>query len=135
MRYESSFYKRNLERLRSFIICPECLKESLDCHHYDYIKEYIKELEEKPPLESEKFNIFWEEYPRKIARKTAESYWMKANIDEKLFEKIMKSLEAQKKSRQWKSENGKYIPHPATWINQERWNDEIQSIPNKYDLI
>ena len=30
-----------------------------------------------------------------------------------------------KKSKEWKKENGKYIPHPTTWLNQKRWEDEL----------
>jgi hypothetical protein len=28
------------------------------------------------------------------------------------------------KSRQWTDEGGKYIPHPATWLNNHRWEDQ-----------
>lgn len=30
-----------------------------------------------------------------------------------------------KQTEQWKKDNGKYVPYPATWLNQERWTDEI----------
>lgn len=135
MRSESSFYKKNIERLKGFTECPECLREGLHCRHYDYLKAYIQELEKTPPLDAEKFNIFWEMYPRKIARKVAEGYWMKANINEKTFEIIIRALEFQKKSRQWTSDGGKYIPHPSTWLSQERWNDEVETTKSKYDSI
>ena len=25
---------------------------------------------------------------------------------------------------QWKKDGGQFIPHPATWLNQEGWDDE-----------
>ena len=28
-------------------------------------------------------------------------------------------------SAQWQRDNGQYIPHPATWLNQGRWDDEL----------
>ena len=31
-----------------------------------------------------------------------------------------------KQTEQWKKDNGKFIPYPATWLNQERWTDEIK---------
>jgi hypothetical protein len=30
----------------------------------------------------------------------------------------------QRASRQWREDGGRYIPHPATWLNQGRWEDE-----------
>ena len=39
----------------------------------------------------------------------------------------MTALEAQKKSLQWSKEGGQYIPNPTTWLNQERWEDELRS--------
>ena len=40
----------------------------------------------------------------------------------------MVALETQKKNLQWKKDAGQYIPYPATWIHQERWEDETTSI-------
>ena len=41
-------------------------------------------------------------------------------------ETIINALIAQKKTEQWTRDGGKYIPHASTWLNQERWNDEIE---------
>ena len=27
-------------------------------------------------------------------------------------------------SEQWARDGGRYIPHPTTWLNGERWNDD-----------
>ena len=32
---------------------------------------------------------------------------------------------AMEKSEQWKKDDGQFIPHPTTFLNGERWNDEI----------
>lgn len=40
------------------------------------------------------------------------------------FKKIMSAVQKQKESEDWQKENGKYIPHPTTWLNGERWLDE-----------
>ena len=37
----------------------------------------------------------------------------------------MDAISAQKRSRQWTENNGQYIPNPATWLNQRRWEDEL----------
>lgn len=88
-------------------------------------KEIIKEKEVKD-LNST-FSEFWINYPRKIAKQTAFSSWFKLRPDKELFEKIMIGLKKQCKSVQWTNENGKFIPHPSTWINGRRWEDEIYS--------
>ena len=31
-----------------------------------------------------------------------------------------------KETKQWKSDNGQYIPYPTTWLNAKGWEDEIQ---------
>ena len=42
----------------------------------------------------------------------------------------MEALAKQKESDQWKSDSGKFIPNPATWINQRRWEDETGETAN-----
>lgn len=95
-----------------------------------YIEEEVKEKgeeKEKPPKppkgESGAFKTFYEAYPRKEARPKAASVWRTKNLDSE-FEAIAAGLERAKRSEQWVKDNGRFIPHPATWLNQERWKDE-----------
>lgn len=71
------------------------------------------------------FGLFWTEYPRKISKKSAESAWKRINPQNGTVEKIISALKEQKKTEQWQKNNGQFIPHPSTWLNQERWKDEI----------
>ena len=34
-------------------------------------------------------------------------------------------MENQKQSAQWSKDNGQFIPHPTTWLNGKRWEDQI----------
>ena len=78
--------------------------------------------------EEDGFAEFWKEYPRKVAKQKAwETYLKKQCIDHQ--HDIMAALEVQKQSRQWTKDGGQFIPHPATWLNQGRWNDEDVFIP------
>lgn len=86
------------------------------------IKKQNKELNE---LQEKQFDKFWQAYPKKVSKKQAQKSWKKINPSLELFEKILKALEMVKQTEQWKKDNGKYVPYPATWLNQERWNDEI----------
>ena len=72
----------------------------------------------------EQFDLFYSKYPKKIGKQKAIQAWGKLDLKDGLLEKILKSLEAQKESKQWQKDDGEFIPHPATWLNQERWNDE-----------
>lgn len=38
---------------------------------------------------------------------------------------VMAGLRRWKASEQWTKDKGKFIPHPTTWLNGERWNDVI----------
>lgn len=70
----------------------------------------------------ELFDRFWNAYPRKVSKQTALRAFIKLNVDDVLLDKMLKAIEIQKKSDQWQEE--RFIPHPSTWLNQERWNDE-----------
>lgn len=77
----------------------------------------------KSKLSKQNFETFWLEYPKKVGKKIALNSWMK--IDQDNFDAIMTALKAYKKTDQWKKDGGQYIPNPSTWLNQERWNDEL----------
>lgn len=75
--------------------------------------------------DSEEFATFWRMYPRKEAKGAARKAFAKA-ITLASFEDIMAGLERQVPILLGK--DPQYIAHPATWLNQERWEDEL--IPN-----
>lgn len=132
MRDLSTFYKKNLQRLKELgLDCPQCIQDRVMCHHYDYLRDYIKELEEITPFDTAKFEVFWKAYPRKVAKKYAGKIWQNMKVNDIFFDTIMKALEIQKKSKQWTDEKGQFIPHPSKWLNQERWNDELELAGNE----
>lgn len=76
----------------------------------------------KPPDE---FDVFWKAYPKKIGKKAALQAWKKA-VGRPALAELLQSIEKQKKSEQWSKDNGQFIPHPVTWLNQGRWDDEVK---------
>ena len=71
------------------------------------------------------FERFWSEYPRKEGKKKAQRAFKNiSSLNEKKFQRIMEALRSHKQSDQWKKNNGQFIPHPATWVHGERWEDE-----------
>lgn len=79
---------------------------------------------------SELFERFWKAYPKKVAKGTAAKAFKKAKVDESLLQDILKALEWQRETKQWKAEGGRYIPNPATYLNGRRWEDEQEEQPN-----
>jgi hypothetical protein len=69
------------------------------------------------------FELFWNAYPNKTGKKPAAEKWQRLNGTRPDIQIILSAVETQKKSRKWKEG---YVPNPVTWLNQERWNDEIE---------
>jgi len=72
-------------------------------------------------IEAKSFESFWAVYPRKVGKGAAKKAWVRIPAYVSL-ELILEAIEEHKKMDQWKDQ--KFIPHPATWINQCRWEDE-----------
>lgn len=68
------------------------------------------------------FNDFWREYPKKVGKAKAEQTWKKIDADPLV---VIKALAKHKKTAQWTKDGGQFIPNPATWLNQKRWEDEV----------
>ena len=99
------------------VLCAGCLHN----------REVIERLTPKVAVVDDRFFTFYEAYPLKKSKAPAQKAWKRLKPSETLFKKIMEALETQKKTRQWQDKN--YIPHPSTWLNQERWEDEVDT-PN-----
>jgi hypothetical protein len=70
------------------------------------------------------FDIFWKAYPRKVSPANAKRSFAKLKVDEEMLKKMLHAIEAQKRSV-WLDKDPQYIPHPSTWLNGERWEDEV----------
>lgn len=70
-----------------------------------------------------KFNQFWLAYPNRSGKKAAEKSFERA-LKEVSLETLLAAIERVKRSPNWTREGGKFIPYPATWLNQGRWADE-----------
>ena len=70
------------------------------------------------------FDVFWEAYPKKTGKEAARKSFARAKAD---IGTMLSALEVQKQSEQWTKNNGQFIPNPTTWLNQGRWEDEVQT--------
>lgn len=86
-----------------------------------------KEQDIEKEQEEEMFARFWNCYPRHEAKQNALKAFQKINPDADLLNTICAAVERWKQSEQWTKDGGQFIPYPATWLNQRRWEDEIPS--------
>lgn len=80
------------------------------------------------------FDAFWESYPKKTGKKAALKAWRNAK-DKPILDAIINAVNIQKQSEQWTKDAGQYIPNPATWINQGRWDDEAVALSKSYRKV
>lgn len=84
----------------------------------------LKNTNKSHPL----FDRFWSAYPRKVAKQSALKAFVKLAPDESLLGRMLAALEWQSRSEGWMKDGGKFIPHPASWLNDRRWEDECPTV-------
>ncbi len=69
------------------------------------------------------FDAFWQAFPRKVGKRDALKAWNSLQKQKTLPElsTLLEAIERQGRSKQW--QEVKFIPHPSTWLNGERWAD------------
>jgi len=83
-----------------------------------------------PPMVDDLFPKFWKMYPNKKGKSAAEKAWKKLKVTADLFGQIAEGLAAQVVCEAWVKDGGQFIPHPATWLNGKRWEDEVKVASN-----
>ncbi len=76
------------------------------------------------------FDRFWQAYPRKTAKPQAAKAFARLRPDEPLLLRMLAALALQRQSAQWQRDEGQFIPHPSTWLNGRRWEDELAAEQN-----
>lgn len=87
-------------------------------------REEKNELPPKPPKGAGLFEEFWAAYPRKVGKDAALKAFEKRMPDRALLDRMLAAIAAQRASPDWQKEGGQFIPHPTTWLNQGRWEDQ-----------
>ena len=79
-------------------------------------------------LVEQQFELFWQQYPRKAGKKAAKKAWMGIKPDAELLGTIMSAIG--NAVRYWAHQGvaQKHIPHPSTWLSEERWEDEFPAV-------
>lgn len=79
--------------------------------------------EAEADLQKRYFAEFWNDYPRHVNKPLALIAWRNLPVDTVLYSKILDAVERYKNTRQWQDKS--YIPYPATFLQDERWEDDI----------
>ena len=71
------------------------------------------------------FDDFWSAYPRRVGKGTARKAWVKA-LKKETASNIIAGLQGQLPHLQalYRGPGEDFRPHPSTWLNGERWDDE-----------
>ena len=94
-------------------------------------KDYVRIKKSKPHVYDETFEIFWSAYPNKANKKGSEIKFLKLSTEEHSL--IMDDLAKRKNYEGWTKDDGKYVPHPLTYLNQRRWEDEYKQTKPKVE--
>ena len=85
-----------------------------------------------PATRSMEFDQFWETYPRKVGKQTAIKAYSKAlkmTTPQKILDGVQLLISQKLET--------KFIPHPTSWLNAGRWDDELEpakpSTPSPWD--
>ena len=79
----------------------------------------------------EKFLEFWKLYPRKVAKVAAQRSWKRLKVKDidDIFKVYKEHL------IRWRGTEIQFVPHASTWINQRRWEDELEPLPENKSSI
>jgi hypothetical protein len=83
----------------------------------------------------ERFEAFWQVYPKKVGKDAAWKAWQRRKPSADLTQQICAALAWQRQQDQWLKDGGQFVPNPATWINEGRWQDEPSTMPRISDSM
>lgn len=78
-----------------------------------------------PPPPTADFDAFWSEYPSKVgkgAARTAFSRAVKRIGGSNALAVLLAAMRRDRDTKRWREG---FIPNPATWLNQDRWEDGV----------
>lgn len=74
--------------------------------------------------EDVRFAQWWSAYPKKVSKGQAIKAWSKLKPDQTQLAQMLDALRWQVRQPAWTKDGGAYIPHPATYLNAQKFLDE-----------
>lgn len=72
------------------------------------------------------FDQFWAVWPKRVAKADARKAWKQTEDVRPPIDELIKIVKAHCMTDKWMKDDGEFIPHPATWLRGERWEDELK---------
>lgn len=107
------------------LISENLISENLISENRTHKNNNIKEHNIKEENINNHFEKFWDKYPRKIGKGAARKAWQKA-IKTHQPKTILEGVSNYANHPDLPEMS--YIPHPSTWLNQERWMDDLSTM-------
>ena len=82
-------------------------------------------------LYSDDFNAFWTAYPLKKGKRLAAQKLKaakKKNPKPNFITWLIEDVQCRARGHEWMKNKGQFIPHAATYLGQERWNDPAPNV-------
>lgn len=112
-----------LDKLSHWLIQDD-ITPSSDGYQGDTPEKEKRQRREEAELRARSFQTFYTAYPKKKAPADAEKAFAKVTVP---VEVLLRAIAEQRKSEEWLKEGGRYIPYPATWLNDRQW-ENVQKI-------
>lgn len=119
------------EVTRDAPVTPPVVGHEFDTKHQAPVKEKVSKPSASHPVAGagdRRFDAFWQAYPRKVGKDAARKAFGKRKPDDELLAAMIRAVDTQRASPGWLKDGGEFIPHPSTWLNEGRWQDEAVSI-------
>lgn len=98
-----------------------------DLQAQDAARQAIARAQSRPaPVAVPAFEDFWAVWPKREAKKDARRAWDKLSTASRSAALAALPAHVARWRREGRARN--HIPHPATWLNGERWEDELGEI-------
>ena len=92
-----------------------------------------RKASKRPEGDPPGFEAFYAAYPKKVDPTGTAKAFGKVDPNPELLAVMLAAIERQKKTPGWVKDDGQFIPYPATWLNQRRWEDGAASIQSDPD--
>ncbi len=84
--------------------------------------------ENAPKVADIRFEKFWSAYPSKVGKDAARRAFEKRKPDDETLSSMLLAIDRQRRQPKWVKDGGEFIPNPATWLNEGRWQDEAVAV-------
>ena len=87
--------------------------------------------ENKEYIYTTDFQTFYDAYPKKVEKKKAFAIWQRKQLKNYTAE-IIDFISKAKETKQWREG---YVPNPTTFLNGERWEDDLSSYGKNREVV